>query len=220
MKESKYHDTIETLRILVNIRNLSEWFRINYVSKFFISSILVINIFERRQQMLDVYAAYNCFDKKVFLVALQKWINEKSSMLLFHSSNMAVYTRMQSRLSPNQYTMLISSKGFAPDIRFLNLGVVSLRLSWNISRKTESELSYNELLDVLSELVLKLSGEDTWNCGTPHIPPFKQCSKWYFLPRCAVIVNILYETLRCILSLGENVQAVFQVSTRHTRRIQ
>ena len=45
----------------------------------------------------------------------------------------------------------------------------------------KSELSNHELLDVLSEVVLKLSGHDTWNCGTPYNVPFKQCSKWYFI---------------------------------------
>ena len=45
----------------------------------------------------------------------------------------------------------------------------------------ESELSNHALLDVLSEVVLKLSGHDTWNSSTPHNIPFRQCSKWYFI---------------------------------------
>jgi len=36
-------------------------------------------------------------------------------------------------------------------------------------------------LDVLSEVVLKLSGHDTWNSSTPYNIPFKECSKWYFI---------------------------------------
>ena len=42
-----------------------------------------------------------------------------------------------------------------------------------------------------------------------------------FHQRCEVVVNILQEnTLMCILSLGENVQTIFPVSTQHSRRIQ
>ena len=77
--------------------------------------------------------------------------------------------------------MLIYSRNLAPELACLNVAVASLCLAWNISRKRESELSNHELLDVLSEVVLKLSGRDTWNSSTPFNIPFKQCSKWYFI---------------------------------------
>ena len=177
--ESIYVDTIETLQVLVNIRNLSEWFRHVYVSKVFNNMKLGKHI---RQQALDVYAASNLLDKK-FIKVLHEWIVEKYSMGL--SNTVHFYAMLDPynslRWNSEQFIMLISLREFAPDMQCINLAIASLRLAWNISRKTQSELSYHELLDVLSELVLKLSGQDTWNCQTPYIPSIKQCSKWYFL---------------------------------------
>ena len=82
-----------------------------------------------------------------------------------------------------QFHGLIISKNRAPELHILNLAVVSLRLAWNISRMKESELSNNELLDVLSEVVLRLSGHETWNNSTTcnYRISFRECSKWYFI---------------------------------------
>ena len=77
--------------------------------------------------------------------------------------------------------MLIYSKNLAPELQCLNVAVVLLRLAWNISGMRESELSNHELLDVLSEVVPKLSGHDAWNSSSPYNIPFKQFSKWYFI---------------------------------------
>ena len=178
MKKSRYRDTIETLRIFVNIRNLSDWFRINYVSK-------VFDNFKSKnpghQMALDVYAASNVLDKE-FNKVLHEWLVEEYC-------NGYINTHVNAMLShygcpywnARQFICLISTRLFVPEIQFLNWGVASLRLAWNVSRKTESELSYHELLDVLGKLVLRLSGEDTWNCRTPQFVFFKHCSKWYFL---------------------------------------
>ena len=179
MTESRYVDTIETLQIIVNIRNLSEWFRKGYVSYAF-NKIKLGNLI--RQQALDVYAASNLLDKK-FIKVLHEWIVERYSMGLSNTVHFDAMLNQFYSLSWNskQFIRLISLREFAPDMQCMNLAMASLRLAWNVSRKSESELSYHELLDVLSELVLKLSGQDTWNCQTPYIPPIEQCSKWYFL---------------------------------------
>ena len=113
--------------------------------------------------------------------------------------------------------MLIYSRNLAPELACLNVAVASLCLAWNISRKRESELSNHELLDVLSEVVIKLSGHDTWNSSTPYNIPFKQCSKWYFIKGVRLLSIYCERTLCCILSLGENVQTIFQVSTQHSQ---
>ena len=74
----------------------------------------------------------------------------------------------------------------------MNLAVASLRLAWNISGMRESELSNHDLLDVLSEVVLKLSGHgNTWNSSTPYNIPFKAMFEMVFHQRCEVVVNIL-----------------------------
>ena len=184
MKESRYHDTIETLRILVDIRYLSEWFRINYVSKVFVNYQLTsFHNCEERQQALDTFAASSQFDEN-FYEALQEWVVDRIhwSLLHMHSkfSNVMLNQHSHENWLPERFSMLIALRKVAPAMQCSNLGVVSLRLAWNISRKKESELSYHELLDVLSKLVLRLSGQDTWSCRTPHFAFFKQCSKWYF----------------------------------------
>ena len=47
MKESRYRDTIEILRIHTNIRTISEWFRMNYLSKVFAKKIVFGNLLVR-----------------------------------------------------------------------------------------------------------------------------------------------------------------------------
>ena len=60
--------------------------------------------------------------------------------------------------------MCVITTHLGTELQFLNMALVSLRLAWNISRKIDSELLNHELLDVLSGVVVKLSGHDTWNC--------------------------------------------------------
>ena len=154
MKESRHVDTIETIRILVNIQNISEWFRINYVSNVFDNFKYRNRI---RQDALDAYAASNLLDKK-FNSVLQEWIVDGNSTGLdniVHDNAMLSHYG-SCRWKAKQITFLISSREFALDMQFLNLGVASLRLAWNISRKKESELSDHKLLNVLSELVSKV----------------------------------------------------------------
>ena len=175
MKESRRLDTIETLRIHTNMRTLSEWFRINYLSK--------VLKFENpeHQHVLDTIAESNRFNK-YFQAVLQKWVVEGSGGFISCAYDKAtILHHIDLDWNARRFRMLIHSKNLAPELQFLNLAVVSLRLAWNISGMRESELSNHELLDVLSEVVLKLSGHDTWNSSTPYNISFKQCSKWYFI---------------------------------------
>ena len=143
MKQSRYVDTIDTLRILVYIRNLSEWFRINYVSNVF-NSFKFDNL--DHQRALEVYAASNVLDNE-FNKVLHDWIAEEYSYgynYITHDIAMLCHYECPS-WNARQFIFLISTRQFVPDIQFLNLGVASLRLAWNISRKTDSELTYLRL---------------------------------------------------------------------------
>ena len=183
MMESRRLDTIETLRIHTNIRTLSEWFRINYLSKVFINKIRSISFDDsKHQQALDTAAASNRFSKE-FQTVLQKWIVERHSIELPIHDNILVlhYSSSPHWVVAQLYTLIIYSRDLALELQFLNLAFASLRLAWNISRMRESELSNHEMLDVLSVVVLKLSGHDTRNSSTPYSILFKQCSKWYFI---------------------------------------
>ena len=86
MKESRYVDTIETLQILVNIRNLSEWFRESYVSKVFSKIKLGNHI---RQQALDVFAASNLLDKKF----IKYYTNGSSKDIAWESVTLCTLTQ-------------------------------------------------------------------------------------------------------------------------------
>ena len=193
MKESRCNDTIETLRNIANIRHLTEWFRINYVSKIFnfvfnntILGRVKIN-YMTRQLALDINAASNQFDQN-FHKILRDWVVEANGNNLTVLPDVAMLDHYhRSHWNTSQYSLLLSSmklescQTLGSDLQFLNLALVSLRLAWNISRKKESELSNHELLDVLSGVVLKLSGHDICNSRTPIKIPFRQCSKWYFI---------------------------------------
>ena len=50
MKESRRLDTIEMLRIHINIRAISEWFRINYLSKVFGKKIVLVHFLIRKKK--------------------------------------------------------------------------------------------------------------------------------------------------------------------------
>ena len=91
--------------------------------------------------------------------------------------------------------VLIYSKNLAPELQCLNLAVVLLRLAWNISGMRESELSNHELLDVLSEVVLKLSGRETWNSSHTLQHTVQTMFEMVFHQRCEVVVNTLRGTL-------------------------
>ena len=120
MKESRYVNTIETLRILVNIRNLSECFRINYVSRVFISQQCVN---AGRQHLLNAFAASNQFDKN-FQKSFQNWAVERIHWSLFITHESAVMTYCSTKFwFPEQYSMLIASRKLAPDLQCLNLAV-------------------------------------------------------------------------------------------------
>ena len=56
MKESRCDDTIETLRILANVRHLTEWFRFNYVSNVFNYSNA---IFESGDHIIIPYGSWS-----------------------------------------------------------------------------------------------------------------------------------------------------------------
>ena len=189
MKESRCDDTIETLRILADTRHLSEWFRINYISKIFNSNSVFNGIGHARIQIsnpilqiaLNMNAAFNKFDQH-FHKILQGYVVETDSKHSFAlSDNMLDNYHKTIHWNANQYNFLTSSRKLGTDVQLLNLALVSLRLAWNISRKGESELSNHELMDVLREVVLKLSGIDTCNSSKPIKIPFRQCSKWYFI---------------------------------------
>ena len=182
MKESRLFETIELLNIHTNIHALSEWFRINYLSKVFHNKNKLIsqNNWEY-QQVLDVVAASYRSIKKC-QTSLQEWVVERHFEQSYSYDNAIAMNFRPTHWNATKLCMLIYSKNLAPDLHILNLAVASLHLAWNISGIKESDLSNHELLDVLSEVVLKLSGHDTWNRSTPYnILSFKECSKWYFI---------------------------------------
>ena len=182
MKESRRLDTIETLRIHTNVRTLSEWFRINYLFKVFENShrFISIDIGKRQHFSGSFVASYLPF--QVLQTIVQNWLLERNITMLQYIHNMAYAMHNGSpHWKVTQFYMLIYSRNLAPELQILNLAITSLRLAWNIFVKRESELSNHELLDVLSEVVLKLSGQETSNSSPPYNIPFKQCSKWYFI---------------------------------------
>ena len=181
MKDSRCFETIEMLSIHTNIHVLSEWFRINYLSKVFNNkSELISQNYSKYQLALDVVAAsYRSI--KEFQTNLQEWVVERN---MEHSDHYAMAIAVNFKpyyFYATNLCMLINSRNLAPELKCLNMAVASLCLAWNISRKRESKLSSHELLDILSEVVFKLAGHATRNSGTPYNIPFKQCSKWYFI---------------------------------------
>ena len=182
MKESRRLAICETLRIHIDIRTLSEWFRINYLSKVFYNGIRLNSLKNsENQHALDTIAASNWFNAD-FRTVLQKWIDEKYSGLISHDYDIATILHYHvSDWTARRLCWLIQSKNLAPELQFLNLAVALLRLAWNISGMKESEFSNHELLKVLSEVVLKLSSHDIRYFSKPCHIPFKQCSKWYFM---------------------------------------
>ena len=185
MKESKREDTIKTLRILADVRHLTEWFRMHYVSKIFNYTyndrVKIYNA--TRQLALNINAASNQFNQN-FHKILRGWVAEVYGNSLKSLPHHAILDHYHlSKWNANQFAILTSSRELesyhtlGTDLQIMNMALASLRLAWNISKKIDSELLNHELLDVLSRVVVKLSGHDTWNCTTP----FKQCSKWYFI---------------------------------------
>ena len=174
MKDSRRLDTIEMLNIYTNIRTLSEWCTTSYLSEVFADN-------SERQHALNTIVASD-WSNKDFQTILQKWVDERYSLLLLFYFN-DITTRLNETIRWNaiRLCLLIHSENLAPESQFKNLALASLCIAWNISWMKESELSNHELLDVLSEVVLKLSGHDTWNCNTAYNISFKECSKWYFI---------------------------------------
>ena len=184
MKESRRVDTIETLRNVAKAHNLPDWFRINYVSKVFVDDkrAFISNEYYKAQQELNVFAASNRFDKQ-FCNILQKYALARSTRNSKQIENDAMDHYGESEHDVIRLRTLITSRNLASGHQCLNMAVVSLRLAWNISRKKEFKVSNQDLLEVLSEVVLKLSDYDTWNRNTLFniVVPFRQCSKWYFI---------------------------------------
>ena len=178
MKESRRLDTIATLGIHTNMRTLSKWFRTNYLSKVFDDRIPEKS---ERLHALDTIAASTHFNKD-FQTVLSKWVIDKySNWLSWMHDKATLWHYDEFHWSARQFCMLIHSKNLALELQFMNFALASLRLAWNISGMKESELLNHELLDVLSEVVLKLSGRDTWDSTTLFNIPFKECSKFYFI---------------------------------------
>ena len=189
MKETRCVHTVENIQNHANIRHLTEWFRVNYVSKVFSNylSLLATEKDSERQRVLNVVASSNLIDKKFYHI-LQEWVIERNSNLhLFFHVVVFLQHLCADQWNAQQLSMLISSKKLASqqpivlDRQLLNMAVASLRLAWNVFSKSESEISNHDLLNVLCELVLRLPGHDTCNGSTPFNISFKQCSKWYFI---------------------------------------
>ena len=221
IKESRRLDILETLRIHINIQTLSEWFRINYLSKVFDIEICSISLkHSEYQYALDTIAASYMLSKE-FETVLQNWVVEKHGLwqiFIYEESVMLHGHGFQ--WNDDIFCRFIHSRNLTPELQFVNMAVATLHLDCYFFGMRESELSSHEMLDVLSEVVLKLSGHDTWNFNKPYKIPFKECSKWYFIKGVRLLSNTLQETFCCILSLGENMQTIFQISTQHSRRIQ
>ena len=182
MKESRRLDTINMLRIHANMRTLSEWFGLNYLSEV-LSDELIFKSFDnwKNKYAMNASAGSNQFNKK-FQTFLKTWIDDRYCLRIWSTHEMAIilnYDLIQ--WNATSLFMLIYSKNLAPKLHNLNLAVALLRLAWNLCGMRESELLNNELLDVLSEVVLRLSGRDTWKSSPPYNIPFKECSKWYFI---------------------------------------
>ena len=76
MKESRRFETIKMLNIHTNTHVLSEWFRINYLSKVFNNkNELISQNYSKYQLALDVVAVSYRFIKE-FQTNLQKWVAE------------------------------------------------------------------------------------------------------------------------------------------------
>ena len=182
MKDSRRFETIEMLNIHTNIHALSEWFRINYLSEVFHNKNELIpqNNYRNHQHVLDVFAAsYRSIEK--FQTTLHEWIVKTHWKQEYFCDEVFAMNFIPPHWKVTNLCMLIYSKNLAPELQCLNLAVVLLHLAWNISGMRESELSNHEVLDVLSEVVLKLYGRDNWNSSTPYNIPFRECSKWYFI---------------------------------------
>ena len=181
MKDSRRFETIEMLNIHTNIHALSEWFRINYLSKvFYNKNKLSLQNNWKYQHALDVVAAsYRSI--KEFQTTLQEWVVETHVEQSYLYDNVIAMNFRPPHWNATNVCLLINSRNLAPELKCLNVAVASLFLAWKISRKRESELSNHELLDVWSEVVLKLSDHETWNSSIPYNIPFKECSKWYFI---------------------------------------
>ena len=184
MKGSRRFETIEMLNIHTNIHALSEWFRIDYLSKVFynnlISQTLLFQNNWQYQHALNVIAAsYRSIE--TFHTTLQEWVVKTHFEQSYPYGEAIAMNFKPTYCNATNVCLLIYSRNLAPELKCLNVAVASLCLALNISRKRESELSNHALLDVLSEVVLKLSGRDTWNSRTSYNIPFKQCSKWYFI---------------------------------------
>ena len=153
MKESRSFETITMLNIHTNIHVLSEWFRINYLSKVFYNKNKPISqLFQNNrkyQHALDVVAAsYRSIEE--FQTTLQEWVVERHfEKSYFYDMAIAMYFRPPHWNATN-LCMLIYSRNLAPELKCLNVAVASLCLAWNISGMSESELSNHERLDVLS----------------------------------------------------------------------
>ena len=182
MKESRRVDTIETLRIVANTHNLPDWFRINYVSKIFVDEKhnVITNELQTLQHELNVFAASNRFNKTVYnnFQTATFARNTQNSIVVEHAA-MVYYQKFE--CSVTGLVTLITSNNLASHHQCLNLATASLQLAWNISGENESEFSNHDLLEVLSEVVLKLSENENSNRNTLFNIPFRQCSKWYFI---------------------------------------
>ena len=181
MEESRRFDTIEFLRIHTNIRILSEWFRIRYLSRVFNKDNDEFDNLEH-QHALNVIAESNRFNRE-FHKLLKNWVDKRYCLYIMRRYETGIMKHCQSlKWNATRFCTLIFSRNLAPKLQFLNFAVAALRLTQDISGMRKSPgLSNHELLDVLSEVVLKLSGQDSWKSSTPYNIPFKQCSKWYFI---------------------------------------
>ena len=119
---------------------------------------------------------------KIFQTFSKTWIDDRYCVGIWSTHELAtVYNYDIIQWNATILFILIYSKNLATALHSRNLAVASMGLAWNISGMKECDIPNYELLDVLSEVVLKLSGHDTWNSSTPYNIPFKQCSKWYFI---------------------------------------
>ena len=127
MKESRRVDTIETIRILANIRNLPEWFRIYYVSKVFKNDKFdKVSISNEKYELKDLQTALNIlvgsnwFDKRVNNV-LQEWTVKRNTDLSKNVEHQYLVSYQYGALQRDALIMLITSRNLPSGLQCLNL---------------------------------------------------------------------------------------------------
>ena len=154
MNQSRIDETLEMLSAFCNVQNLTDWFQTYYILKV-VDVLVMAQLFTPADSFHILDTSRDC---TVLYQLMQDFLTVDNTYLSTDFNRYIISNHYYNIHWTDRAFRLILSNSFNSQPRqLLDLASVFLRLAWNVTHKEVKELSNVEVLDVIGQVVVKLS---------------------------------------------------------------